>query len=45
MENRIIEIIEIGEPKILIQREKSDVSELIDTVDLILEINSILAKT
>lgn len=42
MKNRIIEIIEIGQTKSLIQRENSPTSELIRTDFLVEELNKIL---
>lgn len=39
MKNKIIEILELGQPKSIIQRENEPISELINTCDLIEEIN------
>jgi hypothetical protein len=45
MKNRIIEILEIGFPQSIIQREGEPISELIFTEQLVEEINNILNLT
>jgi len=39
MKNRIIEIVELGEPQSIIHRENEPISELIKTIDLVEELN------
>ena len=41
-QNRIIEIIEIGFPKSLIQRQNEPISELVETINLVDELNQML---
>lgn len=43
MKSRIIEIVELGHPKSLIQRENEPITELIDTNFLIEELNQVLS--
>lgn len=43
MISRIIEIVEIGQPKSIIQRENEPISELIDTDSLVKELNQELS--
>lgn len=43
MQSRIIEIVELGQPKSLIQRENEPITELIDTNLLIDELNQALS--
>jgi len=45
LENRIVEIIEIGYPVSLIQREDSPISELINTNQMMEELNEQLEKS
>ena len=42
MKSRIIEIVELGQPKSLIQRENEPITELIDTNLLVEEVNQAL---
>lgn len=44
MKNKIIEIVEIGEPLSIIQREYEPINELIKTEELVIELNKILSK-
>lgn len=45
MKGKIVEIVDLGHPKSIIQRENEPITELIDTNLLVEEINQTLSKT